>query len=250
VLATPDALLAFGNQLVGTTSGVLNILISNIGGAALTIHSVTLVGPNAADFKIVFNSCDIVPIAQYINCYIRVSFTPTALGPRAAQVQIVSNAQSHVSPDGYLYPASPRFRNLTGNGISTSTTPVVDVNATPLDADGFLTSPVHVTYTLRGCQGCEMYLVVQLPDGSWFHLHANRQLVPLPMNLLDITPYSNNGPLDGTYLTYEGPLTKGVWKAYHACDSVKDGRPNISVGADGTITFNLWALEVFEAEVR
>jgi hypothetical protein len=97
--------LVFGNQLVGSTSQVQSVTISNCGAATLVISNAVITGVNAGDFAIASsNSCSSVTVGGI--CAIGVTFTPTALGPRSAALTLTDNA-----------PGSPHRVSLTGNGV-------------------------------------------------------------------------------------------------------------------------------------
>jgi hypothetical protein len=95
---------AFGWQAVGTTSGVGNVFLYANGGLPVNFTGVQIIGTNASDFKITNNTCS-PTLAAYQSCAIQFTFTPSAAGPRHAQMQIQDNA-----------PGSPQLVNLVGQG--------------------------------------------------------------------------------------------------------------------------------------
>jgi len=97
--------LAFGGQLVGTTSAAQTATLSNTGNAALSI-SLALTGSNASDFAQT-NTCG-SSVAAGSNCTISVTFTPAASGSRTASVSITDNASG-----------SPQTVSLSGTGTAT-----------------------------------------------------------------------------------------------------------------------------------
>ncbi|HEY6293124.1 MAG TPA: choice-of-anchor D domain-containing protein [Terriglobia bacterium] len=82
--------LNFGSQPVGSTSLPMTITLTNKGGIALGIGSVSIIGANAGDFSIESNTCG-SSVARGASCFISVTFTPSADGTRTAQVSIVDN---------------------------------------------------------------------------------------------------------------------------------------------------------------
>ena len=101
VALTPVA-LSFGTRTVSTTSPVSTVTLGNSGTALLTIISITASGDYAFT-----TSCPLAPstLAVGIACPINVTFTPLAVGARAGNITIVSNA-----------PGSPHTIGLSGTG--------------------------------------------------------------------------------------------------------------------------------------
>jgi len=84
VVELSPASLNFGNQMVGTTSGAQGVTLTNTSSKTLQITSTNLTGDNLEDFaQTNTNGKKILPGA---TCAIRVTFTPTAQGNRAANV--------------------------------------------------------------------------------------------------------------------------------------------------------------------
>jgi hypothetical protein len=108
------ASLAFGSQLVGTTSASQSSTLKNTGTAAMTVSGIALAGANAGDFQQT-NDCP-PSLAVNATCTITVTFSPTAPGGRAASVSIADDA-----------PGSPQAVTLGGNG----TTPAPAVSLSP-----------------------------------------------------------------------------------------------------------------------
>src|SRR5215510_3603661 len=91
--------LAFGSQLVGSTSNAQTVNLVNTGTAALTISGIAASG----DF-VQSNSCG-SSVAAGASCTISVSFVPAAGGPRGGAVTITDNATG-----------SPHVISLNGTG--------------------------------------------------------------------------------------------------------------------------------------
>jgi trimeric autotransporter adhesin len=116
--ATPSpTTLAFGNQIINTTSPAQVVTITNSSAVTLTIASITVTGGNAGDFA-QGNTCS-APVPAAGTCTISVTFTPTAVGARASAVVVTDNAAD-----------SPQSIALTGTGVATAA--VVSLNPTSL----------------------------------------------------------------------------------------------------------------------
>jgi hypothetical protein len=95
----------FAAQIAGTSGPSQTAYLTNAGSATLQISSVSITGPNAADFAITSNSCG-TSLTAYANCPITVAFSPTAAGGRSATLVASDNAT------GGLQTVS-----LSGNGL-------------------------------------------------------------------------------------------------------------------------------------
>ncbi|BDG09626.1 choice-of-anchor D domain-containing protein [Anaeromyxobacter paludicola] len=104
-LALAPAAVAFGNQLVGTTSAGHTVTLLNTGTTALALTSVTLTGTNAASFS--FNNNCGTSIAAGRSCTVSVRFSPTAAGPATAALSVAT-----------ADPVSPQTVALTGTGTA------------------------------------------------------------------------------------------------------------------------------------
>jgi hypothetical protein len=103
---------AFGNQTINTTSGQLQVKLSNTGTAALNITNVSaLGGTNPGDFAVLNTTActtnTTVPAGTF--CVLNLTFTPTALGARSATIIFTDNAAD-----------SPQTLTLTGTGTAAS----------------------------------------------------------------------------------------------------------------------------------
>jgi hypothetical protein len=106
--------LAFGNQLVGTTSPQRVLAVTNPGGSGVTLNAspISIVGTNGTgngEFTIATTTCTsgFVLTANSANsCTININFTPAATGARSATLTITSNATN-----------SPTSTSLTGTGV-------------------------------------------------------------------------------------------------------------------------------------
>jgi hypothetical protein len=115
VTVTPPS-LTFGSQTVGTTSATQSVTVSNTGTATVTFAGFTVSGTNAVDFGVPLPTSGTMcspagTLAGGASCTINVLFTPSAIGSRAATLNIADNATG-----------SPQLVNLTGTGAGGSGT--------------------------------------------------------------------------------------------------------------------------------
>lgn len=103
-LTASTSSVAFGNANVGSTSATQSVTVSNPGGTAASLSSITVSGPFAQT-----NNCG-GSIAAGGSCAVQLSFKPTASGAAAGSFSVASNA-----------PGSPLTVALSGNGVSSST---------------------------------------------------------------------------------------------------------------------------------
>jgi hypothetical protein len=131
-LSVPSGTTSFSGQLVGTTSTVQNITVTNSGTATLTVNSLTITGVNSDDFKKGTDTCSTSVMAG-ANCAIPISFAPTGTGTRNAALTITDNA-----------PGSPHVFTLSGAGTDFS----LSVQAGSLPA-ATVTAGQTATYNLQ-----------------------------------------------------------------------------------------------------
>jgi len=121
------ASLGFGSVALGATSSSKSTTLQNTGTAPLTISSIAVGGANAGDYSRT-TTCPLGPatLAAGATCTITVTFAPTAVGSRAANVTITDNAAG-----------SPHTLGLTGTGTTASPPPGLNWAANPsADFDG------------------------------------------------------------------------------------------------------------------
>jgi hypothetical protein len=102
----------FGDQVVGETSNLQRVTVTNPGGRPLYVNSIEIRGENRRDFAIVEDTCTGKTIAPNRSCTVDVQFTPTATGDRAASLVLTDNARD-----------SPQKVGLTGSGINSADVP-------------------------------------------------------------------------------------------------------------------------------
>jgi sugar lactone lactonase YvrE len=130
-LGVGTAALAFGNEIVSTTSPAQAVTIANTGGANVIISSIAISGANPKDFAQT-NNCPLAPAALTpgTGCGIFVTFSPLALGARSAALVItdsqgnIANAQQNVSLTGTgtdVPVAASTTYNINGHPFTTFT---------------------------------------------------------------------------------------------------------------------------------
>jgi beta-lactam-binding protein with PASTA domain len=116
LMPSPNSVTMPG-QAVNSTTAPLAVSVANGGTGPLTVSSVALGGPNAADFAVANNSCTGASVAPGSSCAVQLTFTPTAAGARNAVLTLASNA-----------PQSPPV-TISGTGLVSD----VGVGATALN---------------------------------------------------------------------------------------------------------------------
>ena len=110
VVRLSPAGLNFGQQGTGIPSSPLEAVLTNTGGTALSITSVTVTGPNASDFALT-TTCESA-VAPHDSCLLDVTMTASAAGGELATMVIADNA-----------PGAPHTLSLTGTGVGFTITP-------------------------------------------------------------------------------------------------------------------------------
>lgn len=95
--------IAFGNQSVTSTSAAQSITLTATWNYSMTVGPINITGPNAAEFYPT-TTCG-TTMKAYSQCQISVTFTPQALGPRSAVLNINDSAMN-----------TPETVQLTGTG--------------------------------------------------------------------------------------------------------------------------------------
>jgi HYDIN/CFA65/VesB family protein len=115
---TPDP-MDFGAQTVGSSSAVKTMTLTNVGGQALLLNSVTVGGANPQDFTASWGCSAILSHGN--TCNVQVTFKPTATGTRTATLVVDDTA-----------PGSPQTAVLTGTGTQPAA-PVASFSPTAVD---------------------------------------------------------------------------------------------------------------------
>ena len=137
----PD--LAFGNQVVGTTSAGQVAELENSGGATLNISAISITGVNAADFSKT-TTCGST-LAPGANCTITVRFTPSALGTRSATLAVSDDA-----------PLSPQTVDLNGTGVNSAPAVTLTPGSLSFGSQVIGTSSASQAVTLRNTGGSSL----------------------------------------------------------------------------------------------
>jgi hypothetical protein len=128
ILVLPTS-LTFPNQPVNKASAPLVLTVTSSGSGPLDINSVSITGPNKADFSQTTKCVGTLnPLA---TCTISVTFTPASVGTRTASISIADNVSG-----------SPQIVPLNGMGSAFQFTP-------PLIDFGVVTSGTTSTMTLK-----------------------------------------------------------------------------------------------------
>jgi hypothetical protein len=106
-MSLSGAPLAFGNQLVKTTSTAKSVTVKNTGTAAITMGAITLT--DTTDYTLSANTCPASgkTLAGGATCTISVTFNPTTTGAKRGSV-VVNDSD----------PSTPQLIGLSGTGIS------------------------------------------------------------------------------------------------------------------------------------
>jgi len=99
--------LAFGNQLVKTTSAAKSVTVKNTGTTAITMKGITLT--NTTDYTITTNTCPASgsTLAGGASCTISVTFNPQSTGSKRGAV-VINDTD----------PSTPQLIGLSGTGTS------------------------------------------------------------------------------------------------------------------------------------
>jgi hypothetical protein len=89
--ADPDP-VDFGTALIGTPPADRVVTVTNTGDAPFTVTGLDVIGPAAADFSIVTDTCLGGVVTPTIACTVTVRATPTAPGDRAAELRFIDTA--------------------------------------------------------------------------------------------------------------------------------------------------------------
>ena len=121
----------FGTQASGTMTDPVDVVLTNIGGAALAINSISMTGTNGGDFSQT-NNCG-ASLNPGTGCSIDITFSPTAVGNRSAAISLQDDAAG-----------SPHTVALSGTSVAVLVTPAVAVLA-PKQSQQFTATSGSVT---------------------------------------------------------------------------------------------------------
>ncbi len=100
---------ALGAQIVGDSSPVAVLVVTNLGAQALDIAGAALSGAQASDFTVTSDACSGRSLAFEQTCTISVQLVPAAPGAASATLSLTDNE------------VTPATVSLTGDGIATPT---------------------------------------------------------------------------------------------------------------------------------
>ena len=168
VSLAPTALV-FTDQALNQTSSPRQFSITNSGTALLTVSSLSLSGPCAAQFAISSAALP-VSLAPGQSSNVGVTFTPVELAQCNATLNVVSNA-----------PGSPHALPLSGNGIGT---PGISVSPVSLNFGNQVLHVASAAKTLTVSNAGTEALIISAISLSGFHaadFSLNAPAVPITL---------------------------------------------------------------------
>jgi hypothetical protein len=126
--------LAYGNVLVGTTSIVRTVTVTNSGTSAVTVNSPTISGDGASSFTVTDNTCSGIQLQPKASCVMAVNFQPTAVGRIAVPMVITGGSSSqtiYLVGTGFVPPSlsiTPSSADLGSLVLGSSATQVFQVS--------------------------------------------------------------------------------------------------------------------------
>jgi hypothetical protein len=136
--------LSFGDIQTGSTSSPQTITLTNNGGEALSVNSLSLTGADPSQFTET-DTCQAPSVLQPNKfCSINVTFAPTSTGSQQAALSVTDNA-----------PGSPQSVQLSGAGTAPPPpAPAVTIAPNPVSfpsiAQGTTSSPITINVTNSG----------------------------------------------------------------------------------------------------
>ena len=131
----------FGTVTIGQSSGSKLVTLTNTGGQALSLTSISVTGTNSSDFVATPNCSLPTALSPNATCTISLTFSPTAAGARQASLATTDNA-----------PGSPQLVPLSGIGAA----PLPAVSLVPgsltfaTTTQGTTSTPQTITLTSVG----------------------------------------------------------------------------------------------------
>ncbi|HEY3972614.1 MAG TPA: choice-of-anchor D domain-containing protein [Candidatus Sulfotelmatobacter sp.] len=134
-ISLTGAPLAFGNQLVKTTSAAKSVTVKNTGTATITMGAITLT--DTTDYTISANTCPASgkTLAGGASCSISVTFGPKSTGAKRGSV-VINDSD----------PSTPQLIGLSGTGTSNVSLSVTSVTFATT-AVGVTSAPTKITLT-------------------------------------------------------------------------------------------------------
>ncbi len=156
--------LAFGNQLVGTTSASQSIVVTNAGSATLNVGTAS----TSAPFAIVTDGCSNTTVAAGSSCTVQLSFAPTAAGAASGTLSIPDDASGSpqavglsgmgLQPHGTASPSAISFGDVrVGNAAAAQTITLTnDGNTTVHVSTATLTGDSSFSVAANSCSGATL----------------------------------------------------------------------------------------------
>jgi hypothetical protein len=150
VASVTPATLAFGDIVVGTSSGAQQVNISSAGSAALSITGIAITGANAADFAFVSSGANQCPtsgslLAIGASCAAGVRFAPPAGDSAGAKSAVLSIADNVTG--------SPQTVTLSGMATVPPTIQISPASLTFAPQSVGIPSPAQALTLLNGSGG-------------------------------------------------------------------------------------------------
>jgi hypothetical protein len=101
--------VAFGDRQVGSPSAATHVDVTNHGTADMTVGTLALTGPDAADFTVATDTCSGQTLAAGTGCGVDVRFSPAHTGDLGATLSVPSDSAG--SPHGIV---------LSGRGLASA----------------------------------------------------------------------------------------------------------------------------------
>lgn len=184
--------LAFGNQLVGTTSAAQTVTVTNTSSAPLIIVSVA----SSTHFTAT-TDCPLQPstLAGGASCHINVTFSPTVMGSTTEQITLVDSAND-----------SPQAIPMMGTGVES----VVTFSPTSIDFGSIQAGSTKTLTTTLTNTGTSDLLI------SSISITASVSTIPSPYTESDNCPRSPTGiPVHGS-CTISITFAPASWEGFPA----------------------------------
>ena len=186
--------LNFGDQLVNTTSGVMQVTLTNTGTATLNISNMALSGTDAARFAIEAGQTTCTGATALVvdgTCIFALTFSPTAEASYSASLDITSDA-----------PGSPHHVDLTGTGVPPA--PLVNFAPGTLDFGNQLVGTASTTKSIvLSNPGTDVLNITSISASGDFSQVNNCPITPATLDIdtnctVDVTfDPSARGTLNG-----------------------------------------------------
>jgi FtsP/CotA-like multicopper oxidase with cupredoxin domain len=151
--------LAFGNQLINTSSAPQTVILTNAGSAPLTIFGISVTAGTNSGYFALTNPCT-SPLAVGASCTLSVRFNPLTVGAASAQIAITTNDPINPAQNVALTGHGQAAVTVTASSASISyraPVPTITGNAVGLQAPDTITAltgmTCSTTYTVGSAVG-------------------------------------------------------------------------------------------------